>query len=356
MGNAVVLIIGIALVTALQRNSFSSQQLQEELVLRNVNPFGVVFNDVSQKTADNNGAYCATGEFGALEHWERVVQENQVFYYCKDRDSSQWEPPCRWFEADRHSDPIDEDMTRIFPLSYEPLEGYEEIEMAENAEIADTASEEMDPTGFISMQTNEELEHVHLTPLFQFKGTLDDIRPIANRKQLQEIPNEYRDAARKNFTASDIEVMYANMLRNVLIAEANIEKNLQENYHILKLYSVEDVNINQRDIFATAWSDLGGLAFARGNATLAINCFRRSLFWQQEFSASYLKIAHALASLKLYDESCQVLQRLSVTDRSQGSTTTTLFSWVPDLATQFPHCSQLISQWTPETKDFVIRY
>ncbi|EQC30665.1 hypothetical protein SDRG_11719 [Saprolegnia diclina VS20] len=351
-------VVGAMAVSAsrhMKRTKLNARQLQEELVLRNVNPFGVVFAEGSEREADTpTGAYCATGDLGALEYWETIVQEKDVFFFCKARNVSQWAPPCRYLEAavPRH-DPDDEDMTLVFPLAYEELDAYRPETPPEDEPPAVVEPSEpvtVDLATKLALMAVSDLEWAYLHPLFQFKGRLDGVWGITQRTRYARAPYTLQDGAQQEHTPSEVDAMFASMARSLVIAEHNIEVSAQEHFDMPKIYTVEDINLEQRQIFATAWADLGGLALARGDSTTAMNCYRRSLFWFEDFTASYVKAAELLTSLAYTDDSCDVLAALP---RDQA---TPIVELVPDLVALFPHCKHLTMPWLSQMVRLGLRY
>ncbi|OQR82727.1 hypothetical protein ACHHYP_15598 [Achlya hypogyna] len=319
----------------------TDEMIAEDLVLRNVNPFGVVFTEhqgPDAREADAHGAYCATGDYGSLEYWEKVTQDQDTFYFCKARNVSMWGPPCRIFVAAYHtSDPHGEDMTITFPLSYEPLEyRREERQPATPPQPAPTpAPAPMDLSQILATLQPAELGERYLQPLFQFKGPLDGIGAVGVRSKFPPVPLEFRPRA--ELSSSEVNALFCAMARNLILAEAKMETSAQEHHDTPKLMSVEDIDSEQRSVFATAWVDLGDLALARGDGTTAMNAYRRSIFWLHDFTAPYVKAAKVLTSLEHTDDSCNVVD-LHPRDGP-------LVDVVPDLATQLPHCKYLAMPW-----------
>lgn len=81
-----------------------------------------------------------------------------------------------------------------------------------------------------------------------------------------------------------------------------------------------------------------------------MNCFRRSIFWFHDFTASYVKAAQLLTSLAYTDDSCDVLAALPRDDK------TPLVELVPDLVVQFPHCKHLTMPWLSQMVRLGLRY
>ncbi|KDO33607.1 hypothetical protein SPRG_19235 [Saprolegnia parasitica CBS 223.65] len=337
----------------MKRTKLNARQLQEELVLRNVNPFGVVFSEASEREAEaTTGAYCATGDLGALEYWETIVEGKDVFFFCKARNVSQWAPPCRYLEdAAPRADPDDEDMTLIFPLAYEELDAYRPETPHEDETPAVPEPSEpvtVDLATKLAILATSDLEWAYLRPLFQFKGRLDGVWGVAQRARYTSVPHGLHDD--QEHTPSEVEAIFASMARNLIIAEHNIEVSVQEHYDMPKIYTVDDINLEQRQIFATAWADLGDLALARDDGATAMNCYRRSIFWFHDFTASYVKAAALLTSLAYTDDSCDVLAAMP---RDEA---TPIVELVPDLVSQFPHCKHLTMPWLSQKVRVGLRY
>ncbi|KAF0690355.1 Aste57867_18242 [Aphanomyces stellatus] len=318
----------------------SQYQYPEDLILRNVHPFGVVLANPNALTEPPNGpdsAYCATGEHGALEYWERVRQEEGkvVFYYCKDRHISQWESPCVHLRPDP-TDPAEAALRFPFPLSVEHFD----LALIDESAV-DTTPVDVDlvePASSISAALDA-FEALYLPPLFDFKGRLDHLPGVAFRPYLTAVPRELQKNAQAQ--TKDIDTTYASMLQDVVELELEIEKtvraDLEDDVPDPSLYTIRHFAADQRRAIAAAWDEFATLAVARGNATMGLNALRRALHWLPEHTPAYMHMASVLAAYNFLDDSCDCLAMLLKTVEPGHASYHTV-----QIQFRYPHCGKLI--------------
>ncbi|KAH9119636.1 hypothetical protein LEN26_011525 [Aphanomyces euteiches] len=312
----------------------SDYRLQEDLILRNVHPFGVVFHDPNARTEpenDSNRAFCATGAMGALELWEKVKQDGYVFYYCKARDVSQWTPPCMHLRVDPAM-PYDEDDPRRYPypMSIEPLN----IALPSD-DLPVTYVPEKPPLERVSG-----LEEQYFPAYFDFAGRLDHLKGVAAiRSQSRSIPRDLQDAALREFAdKSSLDATYNGALESVVRVEEELNMALRDAFEDAvpdpTIYATTHFSYDRRNVIATAWQQLGQLAIARGNASLGLNCFRRAIHWLPDHVAAYMNLASVLTSFKYYDDSCECVQVLKSSTELVGLA-------LVRVQFKFPHCTKV---------------
>ncbi|ETW08017.1 hypothetical protein H310_02395 [Aphanomyces invadans] len=323
-------------------------QFQEDLLLRNVHPFGIVFADpdaVPEQGTSPDGAFCATGEFGALEYWERVRQDGHVFFYCKARHTSQWQPPCIHLMPDFDLD-ADDPRRFPFPMSIERLDlsGAVKKEYGASADDNQAGALELGTPSDIPDDIYDGMPlltyegHIH-DQFFTFHGYLDHLQGVSFRPHFHKIPRELHEEAvaslPKHIVVGNIDDVYLLALQDVVGLEVELEhvvrEALEDDVPDPMMYTVSHFSVDQRKAVAAAWADLSTLALARANVTIAMNALRRSIYWLRHYHVAYMKMARVLSTLGYMDDACECLQILLDNEPDHVAKLRTEFSFCPML-------------------------
>ncbi|RHY75685.1 hypothetical protein DYB30_013360 [Aphanomyces astaci] len=320
----------------------ASSQFHEDLVLRNVHPFGVVLVDPEALPDEPNGpdgAFCATGEYGALEYWERVRQDGHVFFYCKARHTSTWQPPCVHLVQEFAAD----DPRRYpFPLSIERLDLPPAVKKHHASSTGDSHEDALESGSTPSDLHDETLslvefeEHVD-DRFFSFHGTLDHLQGVILRPYFDVIPPGLREHALASLPIDSVHVdsAYNIALHDVVGLEVDLEivvrEALEDDVPDPMVYTVSHFSVEQRMAVADAWADVGTFALARGNVTTAVNAFRRSVHWIHGHPPAVTQLAAVLAALGYLDDACECVGMLDPPAPVLASALKSEFAFCPTL-------------------------